>query len=244
MIATLKFSVQKKKPMAFHIPFFNRLNKEGIATPGNEFFSQEGEDAVLAGLLPHGNLRGFFVDVGAHHPTRFSNTWKFYQAGWRGINIDPTPGSMQPFRALRSEDVNLEIGISRQPGKRQFYCYNEPALNGIDNDRREELADTPYQLKAIIDIETLPLAEILDRHGQNYSTPSFLTVDVEGFEMEVLSSHDWAKYPFGFILIEQRLPDLTALGSSEVWRFLVKLGYSAVACTGRTVIYRSTSQPA
>ena len=229
--------------MAFHIPFFHRLKKADVATPGNESFSQEGEDVVLAGLLPHGNHRGFFVDVGAHHPTRFSNTWKFYQAGWRGINIDPTPGSRNFFMALRPDDINLEIGISRKSGKRQFFCYNEPALNGIDNDRREELADTPFKLESSIDIETLPLSEILERHGQNYSTPNFLNIDVEGLEMEVLSSHDWAKYPFGFILVEQRLSDLISLGTSEIWRFLSNLGYSAVACTGRTVIYRSASQP-
>lgn len=205
----------------------------------SQFFGQEGEDAVLAGLIdPEGNRKGFFVDVGAHHPTRFSNTWKFYQAGWRGINIDPTPGSMSPFRELRAEDVNLEVGISREAAKRKFYCYNEPALNGIDNDRREELKDTHYKLEGVIDIETLSLSDILDHHGQGFATPSFLTIDVEGLEIEVLSSHDWKRFPFDFVLIEQRLPDLTVLKESEVWEFMAGRGYKAVACTGRTVFYQ------
>ncbi len=226
--------------MALNLPFFNPP-KKSEAPPCIESFSQEGEDVVLAGLLV-GTKNGFFVDVGAHHPTRFSNTWRFYQAGWRGINIDPTPKSMDAFKELRPEDVNLEVGISRQAATRQFFCYNEPALNGIDNDRREELKDTSYKLESIIDIQTLPLAEILAQYGKNFATPNFLSIDVEGLEMEVLSSHDWERFPFGFILIEQRLSDLTALRDSAVWRFLSKLGYQAVACTGRTVIYQSSPQ--
>lgn len=207
--------------------------------PLRETYAQEGEDAVLAGLIdPEGNRKGFFVDVGAHHPTRFSNTWRFYQAGWRGINVDPTPGSMAPFRELRPEDVNLEVGISREAAMRKFYCYNEPALNGIDNDRREELKDTHYKLERILDVETLPLSEILRRYEDKFVSPSFLTIDVEGLEIEVVSSLDLNKYAFDFILIEQRLPDLTALGDSDVWKFMTERGYKAVACTGRTVFYQ------
>ncbi|GAT31994.1 methyltransferase, FkbM family [Terrimicrobium sacchariphilum] len=226
--------------------FLQRLRRdetEGCASCS--FFAQEGEDAVLAGLIdPEWNRKGFFVDVGAHHPTRFSNTWMFYQAGWRGINIDPTPGSMVPFRELRSEDVNLEVAISREAAVRKFYCYNEPALNGIDNDRREELKDTHYKLERILDIETLPLSEILKRHRERFVSPSFLTIDVEGLEVEVLSSVDLQKYSFDFILVEQMLPDLMALGKSDVWKYVTERGYKAVACTGRTVFYQRTGDVA
>ena len=57
-------------------------------------FSQEGEDLVLARIF-EGKKNGFYVDIGAHHPTRFSNTHYFYRRGWSGINIDAMPGSMK-----------------------------------------------------------------------------------------------------------------------------------------------------
>lgn len=215
-----------------------RKNRRSESSVGREFFGQEGEDAVFSGFLSYGSGVGFFVDVGAHHPTRFSNTWKFYQAGWRGINIDPTPGSMRSFRELRPEDINLEVGISREAARRKFYCYNEPALNGIDNDRQEELKDTQYRLEGVINIETLPLSDVLERHGRMFKSPNFLTIDVEGLEIEVLSSHNWGRFSFDFVLIEQRLPDLVALGESEVCQFMMDRGYKAVACTGRTVFYQ------
>ena len=56
-------------------------------------YSQEGEDMVLARYL-EGQKNGFYVDVGAHHPFRFSNTYHFYLKGWHGVNIDPLWGMM------------------------------------------------------------------------------------------------------------------------------------------------------
>jgi hypothetical protein len=205
---------------------------------GNASFSQEAEDLVLAELFENKNTElGFYVDVGAHHPTRFSNTWKFYLMGWRGINIDPTPGNMNAFHKLRPGDVNLEVGVSLYEGGRQFFCYNEPALNGIDNDRQKELEKTNYKLERIIAIKTLPLAEILNSNCKNFFSPNFLNIDVEGLEMEVLSSNDWDRYRFDVILVEQRLESIDLIASSEIYNYLSLKGYKPVACTGRTVIY-------
>ena len=61
----------------------------------NISYSQEGEDLILERFF-EGKEIGFFVDIGAHHPMRFSNTYIFYLKGWRGINVDATPGSMIP----------------------------------------------------------------------------------------------------------------------------------------------------
>ena len=73
-------------------------------------YSQEGEDMILKRFF-EGKQRGFYVDVGSHHPKRFSNTYFFYKTGWRGINIDPMPGSMKLFDKIRTRDINLECGI-------------------------------------------------------------------------------------------------------------------------------------
>src|SRR6476646_5268501 len=69
---------------------------------GYRSYSQEGEDRVLASLLfkIRGGKEvtdGFYVDVGAHHPFKYSNTCFFYARGWQGINIDAWPGSMAAF---------------------------------------------------------------------------------------------------------------------------------------------------
>lgn len=221
--------------------FGYRNSDRQLASIQRNYFGQEGEDAVLAELLGgEQQSKGFFVDVGAHHPTRFSNTWKFYQLGWRGINIDPTPGCMVDFNKLRPEDTNLEIGVSERESERLFYCYNEPALNGIDNDRREELAESPYKLEKIIEVKTKPLSAILSAHNVVLSSPNFLSIDVEGLEMEVLLSLSLETYSFDFLVIEQRVNDVSHLASTDVWRILTQQHYVAVAVTGRTVIYKKS----
>ena len=78
-------------------------------------YSQEGEDLVLARYFAKSSL--IYVDVGAHHPTRYSNTYLFYSQGWRGINIDAMPGSMDAFRRDRPRDINIEalVSTSKKP---------------------------------------------------------------------------------------------------------------------------------
>ncbi|MFM9973057.1 MAG: FkbM family methyltransferase, partial [Beijerinckiaceae bacterium] len=74
-----------------------------------------------------GKTDGFYVDVGAHHPFRFSNTCALYQSGWRGINIDADPALIAAFRRHRGRDINLSLGISDVPGTLAFHVFNEPA---------------------------------------------------------------------------------------------------------------------
>ncbi|MCD7914177.1 MAG: hypothetical protein LUG96_02180 [Tannerellaceae bacterium] len=65
---------------------------------GSTSYSQEGEDIVLNFLFENKEgYKGFYVDIGTHHPFRFSNTAYFYKQGWQGINIEPTPGAIEVF---------------------------------------------------------------------------------------------------------------------------------------------------
>src|ERR1700676_3422099 len=95
-------------------------------------YSHEGEDMVLRRIF-HTQTSGFYVDVGAHHPYRFSNTCYFYRRGWRGINIDPNPDAIMAFRRDRPSDVNVCVGVSDIAGVLSFPLFNEPALNTFDS---------------------------------------------------------------------------------------------------------------
>src|ERR1700756_330529 len=97
-------------------------------------YSQEGEDMVLDRFLEHRHS-GFYVDVGAHHPKRFSNTLRLYRRGWRGLNIDANPDSIRLFRRARPKDINVEAGVSSNRQLLTYFAFNEPALNTFDRDR-------------------------------------------------------------------------------------------------------------
>ena len=54
---------------------FNKYkNLYNLYKYSNRSFSQEGEDQILERLLDS-NSNGFYVDIGAHHPIKFSNTY-------------------------------------------------------------------------------------------------------------------------------------------------------------------------
>jgi FkbM family methyltransferase len=206
-------------------------------------YSQEGEDMVIRSFFEgKKNYKGYYVDVGAHHPYRYSNTLHFYQHGWQGINIEPTPGAVKLFNTFRRKDINLNIGISEKADKLTFYCFNEPALNGFSKEHSEEInrSNLPYRIIKEVEVETSPLGEVLDKYlppGQNID---FLTIDVEGLDLMVLKSNNWSKYKPSFILVEDRI-DFNNLNQSEVFNYLEAIGYQLVAKTFRTLFFKLNS---
>src|SRR5262249_5535323 len=139
-------------------------------------YAQEGEDLILSALLgfPDRKSKGFYVDVGAHHPRRYSNTFLFYLSGWSGINIDAMPGSMTPFQRERPRDTNIEAAIAEDGKMLTFYEFNEPALNGFC--RETALQRNQYRGWKIINerqINTLRLEELLQKHLPKSQTIDF-----------------------------------------------------------------------
>ncbi len=203
-------------------------------------YSQDGEDvALLAFFENKKGYRGFFVDVGAHHPTRFSNTMLFYKKGWRGINIDPTPGSMRLFNFFRSRDKNLEIGISSTSGNMKFHCFNEPALNTFDEQvAQERNTGNPYFVIKTVDVPLFPLSEILTENVPAGQKIDFISIDVEGLDLMVLKSNDWKNYAPDFVLVEDVKFSIQHPTNSEIYNFLVENGYKIVVVLKRTLIFQ------
>lgn len=194
---------------------------------------------ILRSLLV-GRESGFYVDVGAYHPFRFSNTQYFYERGWHGLNIDPTPGSMAPFNKYRTRDINLEIGIAETPGLAVFFEFDEPALNTFDQSRAEALQnETPYRLLNERQVTLQTLRDVLS--GQAVSRIDFMSIDVETRELQVLESNDWSLYRPEFLLIEMLSDGAIQANADPVAAFLHQIDYRRVAFTGRTSVFRDTT---
>lgn len=200
-------------------------------------YSQEGEDLVLRKIFKK-NQNGFYVDVGAHHPKRFSNTYLLYLKGWKGINIDATPDSMKIFNKIRPRDINIELGVSSSEGKLDYYLFNEPALNSFSkklSDKREE--NNPNFSKKIVKVDVKPLKEILNIYLKNYKI-DFLNVDVEGMDLDVLQSNDWSKYRPTYILVEILNNNLYEIEKEPIFQFLKKQNYVVFAKQVNTVFFK------
>jgi FkbM family methyltransferase len=205
-------------------------------------FAQDGEDVLLYAFFKYKKRghKGFYVDIGAHHPFRFSNTALFYRKGWRGINIEPTPHLINLFYRHRKRDINLQAAVSDHSGSLTFFEFNEPALNGFDEKLSLERAAMPqYQLLSKREVPVFTLKEILDKHMPEKQSIDFFTIDVEGHDLNILKSNDWDKYKPSFILIEGEF-NSKEVQSNDIHQYLHARNYRIEGMAKRTLLYRLT----
>lgn len=205
-------------------------------------YSQEGEDLIVGRLL--GQARsGFYVDVGSHHPFRFSNTYLLYLKGWRGLCVDPLPGSSALFRRWRKHDIAIEMGVSGEPSTMDYFMFNEPALNSFDAAlSRERDGHRDYRITGVKKVQTDTLATIIGRFMPgDVAKIDLMSIDVEGLDLQVLKSNDWARYRPSIIIAECLGSHIGDLELDPTAIFLAGQGYQAHAKTGQSVIFIETT---
>jgi FkbM family methyltransferase len=200
-------------------------------------YSQEGEDMILRRIF-EGQEKGIYVDVGAHHPRRFSNTYYFYKQGWTGVNIEPNPDALMAFKSDRPRDINLQLGVSDTASVLKYYYFDEPALNTFDGSVvKSRLADTPYKVIKTEEVAVDRLDNILKKHLPIGVVVDFISIDVEGLDLAVLRSNDWHLFRPKCVLAEALNMTLDEAMKGDVVLFMVALGYALFARTYNTLIF-------
>lgn len=197
----------------------------------NIIYSQDGEEFYLRERFEN-KKDGFYVDIGANHPYRFSNTYWAYLQGWRGINVEPDLINYELLKYIRNKDININCGISEQESQMDYYMFRENAFNTFC---ANEINNINNDIVGVKKIQVRRLDTIFDEY--NVKHIDFIDIDVEGMEMNVLRSIDWIKTSIDCILVEQRRMTLLDVVQSEVCIFLESKGYVPVSKYNRTVIY-------
>jgi FkbM family methyltransferase len=166
---------------------------------------------------------GFFVEVGANHPWWGSQTWHLEQRGWRGILVEPLPDHAGRLRETRTAAVFAVACSSPE--------YADDALSGLD---REKLA--PWAKPKQIEVPVRSLDSILEEAGAPQPL-DFLSVDVEGHEVDVLRGFDFARWAPRLILLEDHVANLNR------HRFMTSNGYRLVRRTELNGWYVPESSP-
>ncbi|HEX8769901.1 MAG TPA: FkbM family methyltransferase, partial [Acidimicrobiales bacterium] len=198
-------------------------------------YAQNHEDVLLARLFPPG-LTGFYIDVGANDPIHNSVTKYFYDSGWHGINIEPAAGPFERLVEERPRDVNLNIGLSDQPGTLTFHEFPPESSGGSTF----SAAQAEWHLNSGIPssprpVEIKTLAEVCEEHVTGEI--DFLSVDVEGLERQVLEGGDWKRWRPRVVLVEATQPT-TTIPTHEEWEpVLIEAGYLFGAFDGLNRYY-------
>lgn len=208
----------------------------------NDSYSQEGEDLILKRLFEN-KKDGFYVDVGAHHPRRFSNTYSFYRIGWRGINIEARPGSKKQFDKVRKRDINIEAAISDISSELTYYFFDDPALNSFDKELSFDRAkNSKYKIIKKVTLKTIKLSEVLDLYLDPFQEIDFMSIDTEGYDLSVLKSNNWDKYIPKVILCEDSEFDFSSPSKSEIYNFLLERNYKLISKTINTLIFKNINK--
>lgn len=180
-------------------------------------YAQNAEDVVLARAFPSDS--GFYIDVGAAHPTYHSVTRHFYDRGWRGVNVEPHPRFFELLKQERPDDVNVHAGIGDRRGTLQFY--EDLDLPGNSTFSAEVASAYAEQGSRFLEreIDVVTLAELCEEHAPDQI--DFLKIDVEGFERNVLLGADFDRFRPRALVIEAIDPG-TKTRDVSAWESLVR----------------------
>jgi len=175
--------VRARRDLARRVqPFWDYLDALGSwLLPTKTSYSQDGEDALAIAHLSEQEITGgVYVDVGANHPMRLSNTYLLYRRGAHGIAVEPNRAFAGLYELFRPRDVFVCMGCAARYGLMPFY--HHPVLHTLSSlGRGQREGSGRRQL-----VPVMPLDAILPIVGD--APVSVLSVDVEGFDLEVLHS--------------------------------------------------------
>lgn len=197
-------------------------------------FAQNAEDVRLWRVF--GTVEGgFYVDIGAALPDVDSVTRLFYEHGWSGINVEPSP-SFDTLSAARPRDINLRVAVGESDDPVPFFLtYPYLGMSALDPSTHDALPEAVERIEEIT-VPQLRLDSILKEHARD-RTIHFLKVDVEGAELQVLASSDWSSFRPIVVVVEAIEPWSTS-GSHVKWEaVLTNAGYRFAAFDGINRFY-------
>ncbi|MCT0214612.1 FkbM family methyltransferase [Synechococcus sp. CS-1326] len=176
--------------------------QSGLAEPMTSYTGNL-EDVLLRRCFG-GVTDGFYVDIGAHHPTNASVTRWFYEQGWSGINVEPGEGIV-PLRADRPRDINLELAVSDRDGETTFWVHSgNTGTSSLLDEVPDLVAERAGEIKPLkVRLSTLPA--ILDKHAPGRHI-QFLKIDAEGAEDAIISASDWSRHRPEVMVVESSEP--------------------------------------
>ena len=162
-------------------------------------YAMDGEDLAIDQYV-NKIEKGFYVDIGAHHPIQRNNTNLLFKKGWEGINIDINEFSIDLFNFLRPDDLNLLTAISDKEGEISFYYQKKfSQLNTTDKKIANEHFQGKFKERTV---KCRTIQNILDQSRYKNRKIDFLNIDVEGHELSILSSIDYNRFNIKFISVE------------------------------------------
>lgn len=159
-------------------------------------YSQCGEDIIIRYIFQHiGIKKPTYLDIGAHHPFIISNTALLYKNGSTGVCVEPDSTLFKIIKKYRKKDICLNIGVGLDTKKKDadFYVMSAKVLNTFSKEEAERFVkDEGQKIESIQKIPTISINQIISENFKD--KPNFISIDIEGWDFEVLKCFDFEKY--------------------------------------------------
>jgi len=199
-------------------------------------WSQGGEDLALLDLLP---LNGRYLDIGAHHPSRFSVTRHLYQRGWDGVNVEANSKLLKEFNSKRKRDINIWAAAGTKSWY-QLNVFKEPAYSSVNLAFTNRMSSGGNEIIGTERVPGIRLSTIIEKYFKD-SKLNLLSIDAEGSDLSVLQSLGFKKltrenYP-DWILLESTPPVSKALATRSV-KYAIDFGYTPFLILTRATLLK------
>jgi len=186
-------------------------------------YSQFGEDLVAKHAL-RSVSRGFYVDVGAHHPFTHSNTALFHLEGWDGINVEPRQQSIDEFERDRPRALNLRAAIHNELDVVTLHRFEGGLIDTVLPGKAKNLSAR----KRTAGTEAVPgmtLNHLFDAYVPSDVRVNYLSVDIEGYDTEAIVAFDLEKHRPDVVCSEIHRFDVATIAQHPAVRHLTGAGY-------------------
>lgn len=167
---------------------------------------------------------GVFVEAGALDGLFMSNTKILEDCGWSGLLVEPSHPAVKKCRenrkvvveecALVSKDFKGDLVVG------DFFFDGEDGMGAWSG-----IHKNAYGLKSVAAVAACTLDSLLKKH--DLSGIDFFSLDVEGYEMEVLRGIDFSTTEISFILVEVNTNEYTL---ETLDNYLDQFGYKNLGC--------------
>ncbi|NBV93710.1 MAG: FkbM family methyltransferase [Proteobacteria bacterium] len=198
------------------------------------FFSQAGQDKFINNLFFRGMKNGFFVEIGAYNGIDGSNCYFFEKfLNWSGLAIEPSPSqflSLQKNRRCKC----INKAVAKKSEKIEFIDVIEgyTQMSGINNSSYQKTLEIiKKDLRTVLDKKIIQAATFSEIVEYNYLI-DYLSIDVEGGEMDILESIDFNLYKIKVLSVENNYPN-----EINYEKYLSEKGFNYIDNVGVDEIY-------
>lgn len=209
-------------------------------TPSMVSYSQAGEDAIFRFLFDDKKVKNItYLDIGTSIPDSGNNTYLLYKSGARGVCVEADTTLIPEIQRRRPRDTILNIGVAVGDKKEgTLHVFNPSGMNTLDeHEAQERLKSGKWKLVKKV---TIPLVDINTIIRNNFdTTPTLLSIDIEGLDLPVLKDLDFKSYPIPVICAETCMFSDTYIRPKNpaIAEFLTTQGYEVYADTYINTIF-------